>query len=118
MTAHRLVFVLIAALGAAGLSACTSLDESPDNHWSLAGNAAQVPPNPQLASLDNNPRPERSASGVEMIRRAEDPSSAVDAYTKAAAVEGNKVAAQKAYVRRMVEFGLPEMAESQAESLT
>ena len=52
------------------------------------------------------------------IRDAVDPSSAIDAYAKATAAQRENVAVQEAYIQKMVSFGLPEMAERQAQDVT
>jgi len=51
------------------------------------------------------------------LREAADPSNAVEAYAAARAARLNPALAAEAYVRRMVEFGLPEMADAQALDL-
>ena len=51
------------------------------------------------------------------IQEAADPSSAIQAYARATAAGTTNVAAEQAFVHRMVSFGLPEMAETQAAEL-
>ncbi len=54
---------------------------------------------------------------IQQIREAQEPSSAIQAYAQARAVAPTDVAIQLAYVHRMAEFGLPEMANQQAQDL-
>ena len=51
------------------------------------------------------------------VRQAPDPSAAVAAYAAAAGRVGPNPTVDDAYVRRMVEFNLPDLAESQAQNL-
>ena len=51
------------------------------------------------------------------IREASDPSTAIEAYAEAVAGRINRATAAEAIVRRMVEFGLPEMVDAQARDL-
>lgn len=78
--------------------------ESPD-----AGGAAPKPAAPAAAP---------KAGGVDGIAKAPDPSSAIAAYAQARADAPNDPAVDAAFVKRMVEFGLPEMAEKQARAVT
>jgi hypothetical protein len=61
---------------------------------------------------------EQVAAAVQAIEQAPDPSTAVAAYANGMAVSRGSPAVQEAYVARMVDFGLPEMAYSQARALT
>ncbi|HEX8522377.1 MAG TPA: hypothetical protein VF669_08985 [Tepidisphaeraceae bacterium] len=70
--------------------------------YSFAGNTTQ------RASKD---------PALDPILRATDPSSAVDAYARALAAGTDKVAAEDAYVRRLIDLGLPELAARQAADL-
>lgn len=54
---------------------------------------------------------------VQRVREAQDPSSAIQAYADARAVAPTDLEVQRAYVHRMSEFGLPEMANQQAQDL-
>jgi len=54
---------------------------------------------------------------INLINKAEDPSTAINAYADAKAAEPNNLAVQQAYVRKMVSFQLPEMAETQAKEI-
>jgi len=58
-----------------------------------------------------------AASGIDQIRNAPDPSSAVDAYTRAQAAAPGNLDVEKAYVHRMVERNAPEMADAQARDV-
>jgi hypothetical protein len=54
---------------------------------------------------------------ADSIRVAADPSAAVQAYAAAQQADPGNTQVELAYVRRMVDFGLPEMADSQAQAL-
>ena len=54
---------------------------------------------------------------IQAIQDAPDPSSAVGAYAKALSGGADQVTAEKVYLIRMTEFGLPEMADAQAQDL-
>lgn len=54
---------------------------------------------------------------IQQIREAQEPSSAIQAYAEARTVAPTDVAIEAAYVHRMAEFGLPEMANQQAQDL-
>jgi hypothetical protein len=63
-------------------------------------------------------QPATPTGAAAAIAQASDPSAAVAAYAKALADEPNSnLAIESAYVRRMVDFGVPEMAEAQAQDL-
>lgn len=51
------------------------------------------------------------------VREAADPSATVAAYAAAVGQVGTSVVVEDAYVRRMAEFGLPELAEMQAQDV-
>src|SRR5262245_24653663 len=91
----------IASLGLLTGSICAQ--EAPDS-----GGAA-APKAPAAAPKD---------SSVDGIAKATDPSSAIAAYVEARAASPNDPAVDVAYVRKMVELGLPEMAEKQAKAVT
>ncbi len=63
-----------------------------------------------------------SASGdsaaIEAIHQAPDPSAAIAAYANGFAADRNNPKLYEAYVSRMVDLGLPEMAYHQAQTLT
>jgi Flp pilus assembly protein TadD len=59
----------------------------------------------------------RPAAPIEAIRQAPDPSATIEAYAKGVAVEPATDALREAFIQRMVEFGVPAMAESQAREL-
>ncbi len=58
------------------------------------------------------------ASLIDALRKAPDPSSAVAAYARGADAKIDSIALDEAYVRRMIELGVPEMAFVQAQSVT
>jgi len=55
---------------------------------------------------------------IQAIQQAPDPSAVVTAYANGIAVDPNNPKLYNAYVARMVDLGLPEMAYHQAETLT
>jgi hypothetical protein len=55
--------------------------------------------------------------GVQAIRSAEDPSTAINAFANAQGATPGNMDIVDAYVRKMVELNLPEMAEAQAKDL-
>ena len=57
-------------------------------------------------------------AAVQAIQQAPDPSAAVAAYVNGAAVDRNDPKLSEAYVARMVDLGLPELAFHQAQALT
>ena len=62
--------------------------------------------------------PESVDSAVQAIQQAPDPSAVVAAYANAFAVAPDSPQVYDAYVARMVDLGLPEMAYHQAQTLT
>jgi hypothetical protein len=58
------------------------------------------------------------AAALQAIQQAPDPSAVVAAYANGIALSPNDPKLQDAYVRRMVDLGLPEMAFHQAQTLT
>jgi hypothetical protein len=62
-------------------------------------------------------RPEVTAA-IQAIEQAPDPSAAVAAYANGMAVDRNDPNLAQAYVARMVDLGLPELAYHQAQALT
>jgi hypothetical protein len=58
------------------------------------------------------------SNAVQAIQQASDPSAAVSAYANGMAQDRNDPQLYQAYISRMVDFGLPEMAFHQAETLT
>ena len=58
------------------------------------------------------------AAAIQAIEQAPDPSATVAAYANGAAVDRNDPKLSEAYVIRMVDFGLPELAFHQAQTLT
>jgi hypothetical protein len=63
-------------------------------------------------------QPVTTAAAIQAIQQAPDPSAAVAAYGSGLAIAPNDPKLHEAYVARMVEMGLPEMAFHQAEALT
>jgi hypothetical protein len=59
-----------------------------------------------------------SAGAIQAIQQAADPSAAVAAYANGVAADRNNPQIYAAYVGKMVELGLPEIAFHQAETLT
>lgn len=72
----------------------------------------------QLVPPPAAPAPDQNGGPTAAIQNAPDPSSAIDAYAKAQAANPNSIDNERAYVDRMVSFGLPEMAEAQAQDIT
>ena len=58
------------------------------------------------------------AAAIQAIEQASDPSATVAAYVNGAAVDRNDPELSEAYVMRMVDLGLPELAFHQAQTLT
>jgi hypothetical protein len=58
------------------------------------------------------------AAAIQAIEQAPDPSATVAAYVNGAAVDRNDPKLSEAYVVRMVDLGLPELAFHQAQTLT
>ena len=61
--------------------------------------------------------PEVTAA-IQAIQQAPDPSATVAAYVNGASVDRNDPRLSEAYVVRMVDLGLPELAFHQAQTLT
>src|SRR6266436_1575968 len=59
-----------------------------------------------------------AAGAIQAIQQASDPSAAIAAYANGIATDRNNPKIYEAYISKMVELGLPEMAFHQAESLT
>ncbi len=62
-------------------------------------------------------QPTTVAAAIQAIQQAPDPSAAIAAYGSGLAITVNDPKLHEAYVARMVEMGLPEMAFHQAETL-
>jgi hypothetical protein len=58
------------------------------------------------------------AAAIQAIEQASDPSATVAAYVNGAAIDRNDPQLSEAYVIRMVDLGLPELAFHQAQTLT
>jgi hypothetical protein len=96
-----------AAIGAAVLGLCAAVraDDVP----------RAVPDGTTVRPVTARPRM-TIGQAIDAIYDAPDPSSTVEAYSRARAMTTTRgVAVAQAYVRRMTEFGLPEMAEAQAK---
>ncbi len=63
-------------------------------------------------------QPTTVAAAIQAIQQAPDPSAVIAAYGSGLAITFNDPKLHEAYVARMVEMGLPEMAFHQAETLT
>jgi tetratricopeptide (TPR) repeat protein len=63
-------------------------------------------------------QPATAAAAIQAIQQAADPSAAVAAYGSGLALAPNDPKLHEAYVARMVDLGLPEMAYHQAQTLT
>lgn len=59
-----------------------------------------------------------TAGAIQAIQQASDPSAAIAAYANGIATDRSNPKIYEAYISKMVELGLPEMAFHQAESLT
>ena len=66
---------------------------------------------------ESTPQPELVAA-IQAIQQAPDPSATVAAYVNGAAVDRNDPKLSEAYVVRMADLGLPELAFHQAQTLT
>jgi hypothetical protein len=65
-----------------------------------------------------NTTDDTSAGAIQAIQQASDPSAAIAAYANGIATDRNNPRIHEAYIAKMVDLGLPEMAFHQAESLT
>jgi len=64
------------------------------------------------------PNQSGTAAPIQAIQQASDPSAVVAAYANGIAVDPNDPKLHEAYITRMVDLGLPEMAYHQAQTLT
>jgi hypothetical protein len=89
---------------------------TPDTATAAPDAPAIAPPAPLDPAAS---RPADAATDpLTAIRKAPDPSAAVEAYARASKAAGQDTAAlEQAYVSRLVALGLPELAESQARDL-
>ena len=62
--------------------------------------------------------PAADEAAIQAVQQASDPSSAVAAFANGFAVDRNNPKLYEAYITRMVDLGLPELAYHQAEALT
>lgn len=117
MKLARLLHGLAVGAALTGLPACSATTQP-----STRPAAVESDPNSATIQPRTPPAQAASASGdaalIQRIGDAMTPSDAVAAYGAAAASKADPRVAEQAYVRRMVEFGLPEMAEVQADDLT
>src|SRR5690349_11242090 len=70
------------------------------------------------AVLADLPANQTADNAIQAIQQAADPSAAVAAYASGFAVDRNNPKLHEAYVSRMVDLGLPELAYHQAQTLT
>ncbi len=73
---------------------------------------------PVLWAQPAPPIPTGRAAAVEALQQAPDPSAAVAAYASGFAIDRNDPKLYEAYITRMIDLGLPEMAYHQAQTLT
>ncbi|MDB6124871.1 MAG: hypothetical protein JWQ71_3864 [Pedosphaera sp.] len=71
-----------------------------------------------LSTWAEPPRPTSEEAAIQAIQQAPDPSAVVAAYGNGIAINRNDPKLHAAYVNRMVDLGLPELAYHQAELLT
>jgi hypothetical protein len=81
--------------------------------------AGPVTTKPAAVAPAAQPQPagDRVTAQIQAIRQAQDPSAAIQAYHDASVGGPADVAVERAYVARMVDFGLPEMADVQAQEV-
>ena len=110
MKSARILISAVTAAAIAGLAATPTVADQGIG----AGGAAATPAvsTPATASMAST-----VAAGVAVIKTAPDPSTAIAAYASAEVSAPGNLDIERAYVRRMVDFGLPEMAETQAKDL-
>jgi hypothetical protein len=98
MKASRTLSLLIAAaLPAVAVAAAPATQPQP-----IATTAAVAP---------------QSHPPLQAIQDAQDPSAAIAAYAKALSQGADQIAAERVFLVRMTDFGLPEMADAQAQDL-
>ena len=71
----------------------------------------------KMVAMGNEQTGVSVAAQIDVIRRAPNPSAAVDAYAKGLVNAPDSVPLEEAYLVRMVELGVPEMADAQARDL-
>ncbi len=107
----RLLLSFAVAAGLTTTSACSSSNGG-------AGASARNRTSPAYeVDLRSSSLPPPSPEVIDKIRVATTPSDAVAQYSSAIASGVDPLPLERAYVRRMVAFGLPEMAEAQAADL-
>lgn len=93
MKLNRLFILALAGFGLAGFSAPSS-------------------------AQDAAPRPFQSMTSlIEAIRTSKTPSEAITAYASAYAATGAETMTERAFILQMIDFGVPEMSQKQAEDL-
>ena len=86
------------------------------NRLGMLGIVAMIAGLAAASSVRGAPRP--IDGHVEAVRKAETPSAVVSAFAGGVAVDPRNAALHEAYLRRMVDLGVPEMAAHQAQILT
>src|SRR5690349_7058069 len=71
-----------------------------------------------LRAATSSTAPVEVTAAVQAIQQSADPSAAVAAFANGVSVDRNSAPVYEAYIARMIDFGLPEMAYRQAWSLT
>ncbi len=104
------------SIAVASIVGCATPSVSSDLNLRSGRSTSNEPP---LYSVSQSqPASTRPADPLlEKILRAADPSAAIDAYAQAVASGGDKIAIEDAFVRRMVDLGVAELAASQAADL-
>src|SRR5262245_19019611 len=80
----------------------------------LLGAAWAAPPVSPTTTTTN----QQSSAAIQAIQQAGDPSAVIAAYANGTAVNRADPMLYEAYVSRMVDLGLPELAYHQAQTLT
>jgi hypothetical protein len=105
----------VLALVGLGVVGCGTRSHSSDFDRSSSSSSYESPVYSVTQSQAATTKPVDPA--LDKILRAPDPSSAIDAYAQAVASGADKIAIEDAFVRRMVDLGVPELAGSQAADL-
>ena len=92
--------------------ACAAFMLAPAGVFTQRSAAAEQPAPPATSK-----QPTKLGSILDEIHQAPDPSSAISAYAKGSAIAPDNPALEAAFVTRMVELGLPQMAQAQAQDL-
>jgi hypothetical protein len=83
--------------------------------WAASPASAQTTPAAPKAGAPAATSADAVAPYIQSIQQATDPSALITAYANGFAVDRTSLKLHEAYVSRMVDFGLPEMAYHQAE---